>query len=334
VEGIKRLLDDKLRELGDLVGGLGAVSLDASPRTFRARRSLGRDQKDWKNTFTLSEVTSNHEGRLPPILEDKLYPRLSMEYVLGEVHRLHGKCLLLIIITSSDEPYPPRSDPVSTADSSLSPELGSPPVAHFEGEPIAFDPKRRVDAEEISGSDIGDGIAAYQPVNLEKRKKRRDSTKLSDVFKSTEISQHGQRQLSVTMTESQQADVDRSQSVRTSTKRKLSERDEDEKPEKTPPTDFDDFKFSRRVTTGRGRDEHRLKTDTQQVGSKGGSESTQESGSARSTSKEKPKKQTPTISSRRALGPSMYLLDHCCFFWVETLTDRQRAQIPTHFLRP
>jgi hypothetical protein len=84
VKGVKRILEGKLRELGDLVGGLGAISLDVSPGTFRLRRSPGQDQKDWKNTFTLSEVTSNHEGRLPPILEDKMYPRRSIEYALGE----------------------------------------------------------------------------------------------------------------------------------------------------------------------------------------------------------------------------------------------------------
>ncbi|KAH0555631.1 hypothetical protein GP486_006422 [Trichoglossum hirsutum] len=281
VEDIKKLLEDKLRELGGLVSGLGAISLDASPRNFRVRRSPGQDQKNWKNTFTLSEVTSNHEGRLPPILEDKLYPRLSID---------------------SNESYPPRPDPINAPDSSLSPELEPPPVAHFEGEPITFDPNRRVDAEEILGSDIGDGITAYQPVNLEMRRKRKDSTKFSDVFRSAETSQHGPRQLSVT--ESQIGDVDASQSVRTSIKRKLSERDEDEKPEKPLPAEPDDFKFNRRVATGRGRDEHRpSKTNTQPAGSKGGSESTQESGIVYSASKERSKKQTPTVSSRRALGP-------------------------------
>ena len=78
------MLEGKIREIGDLVGGLGAVSLDVSPGTSRARRWPGQDQKNWKNTFTLSEVTSNHEGRLPPILEDKMYPRRSIEYVLGK----------------------------------------------------------------------------------------------------------------------------------------------------------------------------------------------------------------------------------------------------------
>ncbi|KAH0543871.1 hypothetical protein FGG08_001910 [Glutinoglossum americanum] len=299
VEGFKRILEGKLLEIGELVGGLGAISLDVSPRAYRARRSPGQDQKNWKNTFTLSEVTSHHEGRLPPILEDKLYPRRSIEYA----PRGFVICIKYVAnsVTSSNEPYQSTSDPASAPDSSLSPEIGPPPIAHFEEEPVKFDPNRRVNVESMLGTDIGDGIGTYQPVNPEKRKIRRDSAKLSEILRSTEAHQDGQRQLSVI--ENQMVDVDASQPLRTGAKRKLSARDEDEKPEKNRPIDFDDFKFNRRVTTGRGKDEHQPKTNTQPIGSKEGGESIQESEAAWSTNNEKPKKQTPIVSSRKALGP-------------------------------
>ncbi|KAI9785754.1 MAG: hypothetical protein M1839_008771 [Geoglossum umbratile] len=285
VEGIKRMIEGKIRELGDLVGGLGAASLDISPRASRARRSPGKDQKNWKNTFTLSEVTSNHEGRLPPILEDKMYPRRSID---------------------SNELYPPRSDPPSAPDSSLSPELGPPPIAHFEEEPIKFDPNGRASVESILGTGVDDGIA-FLPVNLETRKKRRDSARLSEILKSTDTSQHGQRQSSTA--ENQVANGDTSQPSRTSAKRKLSVRDEDEKPEKNLSADFDDFKFSRRVTTGRGKDEHRLKTNSHSIGSKGSNESTQESEVASNTSGEKRGRHNTTASDRKALGPKSTNID-------------------------
>ncbi|KAI9771261.1 MAG: hypothetical protein M1840_002231 [Geoglossum simile] len=279
VEGIKRMLEGKIQEFGDLVGGLVAASLDASPRTSRARRSPGQDQKNWKNTFTLSEVTSNHEGRLPPILEDKMYPRRSID---------------------SNEPYLPRSDPHNIPDSSLSPELGPPPIAHFEEEPVKFDPSGRANVGGVLGLEIDDGIT-FLPANLEKRKKRRDSANLSEILGSAESSQHGQRQLS--MAENQLVNGDASQPLRTGAKRKLSVRDEDEKPEKNLPTDFDDFRFSRKVTTGRGKDEHRLKTNSHSAGSKGGNESTLESGAVGRVHDEKQRKRNPTVSDRKALGP-------------------------------
>jgi hypothetical protein len=156
----------------------------------------------------------------------------------------------------------------------------------------------------ILGSEIGDEIA-FLPPNLETRKKRRDSANLSEILRSAQSSQHGQRQLS--MAESQGVNGDTSQHHRTSAKRKLSVRDEDEKPEKNFPAEFDDFRFNRKVTTGRGKDEHRLKTNSHSTGSKGGNESTLESGAVGRVNDEKQRKNDPTVSDRKALGPSTFL---------------------------
>jgi hypothetical protein len=83
-ENTKKLLEGKLKELVDLVGGLGNASVIESSKASKAARQLAArspDQRNWKNTFTLSEVTGNLDGRLPPILEDKKYPRSSIGYV-------------------------------------------------------------------------------------------------------------------------------------------------------------------------------------------------------------------------------------------------------------
>ena len=85
---IRNQLEAKLTELGGLVYELGTV--DKKSRRSSAIQS-GRpdgqipkkspDQRNWKNAFTLSDITGHQEGRLPPILEDKLYPRRTLEYV-------------------------------------------------------------------------------------------------------------------------------------------------------------------------------------------------------------------------------------------------------------
>ena len=85
---VKGKLETKLAELGNLVLELGEIQ---SRRRTSHRPSGGHsenlstkrspDQRNWRNTLTLSEVTAGQIGRLPPILEDKLYPRRTLEYV-------------------------------------------------------------------------------------------------------------------------------------------------------------------------------------------------------------------------------------------------------------
>ena len=84
---IKSQLEDKLTELGGLVYELGTVdkqsrrsSVIQSSRPNGQTPKRSPDQRNWKNAFTLSDVTGQQEGRLPPILEDKLYPRRTLEY--------------------------------------------------------------------------------------------------------------------------------------------------------------------------------------------------------------------------------------------------------------
>ena len=84
---IRSKLEAKLAELGDLVKDLGMAhgSLNLS-RTSRRRSTQqsspkrSPDQRNWKNTLSLSEVTSVSDlSRLPPIFEDKYFPRRTLE---------------------------------------------------------------------------------------------------------------------------------------------------------------------------------------------------------------------------------------------------------------
>lgn len=86
---VKDKLDIKLAELGSLVFELGrahsSAIADNSPPRRRSRKPSPKrspDQKNWKNVLSLSEVTGRQDGRLPPIVEDKYYPRRTLKYVV------------------------------------------------------------------------------------------------------------------------------------------------------------------------------------------------------------------------------------------------------------
>lgn len=85
--GIQEKLEAKLTEIGGLVQELGKIQADAANRRSPKRRltcsnspKKSPDQKVWKNVLSLAEVTGGAEGRLPPIVEDKYYPRKTLEY--------------------------------------------------------------------------------------------------------------------------------------------------------------------------------------------------------------------------------------------------------------
>jgi DNA-binding protein H-NS len=82
---VKSQLEAKLLEISALVNDLGDESAPKkkSPRAgkiTRASPNSSPDQRNWKNMCTLSEAVGGQEGRLPPILENKLYPRRTLEY--------------------------------------------------------------------------------------------------------------------------------------------------------------------------------------------------------------------------------------------------------------
>jgi hypothetical protein len=81
----KSQLEEKLLELGALISNLGnePVRKKAPQGMIVARESLSRSpaQKDWRNMYTMGEVVRGLEGPLPPIMENKSYPRKTLECV-------------------------------------------------------------------------------------------------------------------------------------------------------------------------------------------------------------------------------------------------------------
>ncbi len=83
---IKSQLEAKLLEISALITELGdaPVPKKKSPRdgkVTRASPNTSPEQKYWRNGCTLNEAVGGQEGRLPPILENKLFPRRTLEYV-------------------------------------------------------------------------------------------------------------------------------------------------------------------------------------------------------------------------------------------------------------
>lgn len=89
VAGIHSSMEAKLAELGTLVqdlgkahGSLGIPQVSRRKSTQQRSPKKSPDQKNWKNTLSLSEVRGCSDiSRLPPIVEDKYFPRRTLEYV-------------------------------------------------------------------------------------------------------------------------------------------------------------------------------------------------------------------------------------------------------------
>lgn len=95
---VKSQLEQKLLEIGALLSGLGERPSPKrksrqSGKITRASPATSPDQKNWKNICTLSEAVAGQEGRLPPILENKTYPRRTLEYF---THQMYTKPLLTV----------------------------------------------------------------------------------------------------------------------------------------------------------------------------------------------------------------------------------------------
>jgi hypothetical protein len=127
-----------------------------------------------------------------------------------------------------------------------SPDLGPPPVAHFDAEdPIKFDPPKQVASGEtpVSQVDQQDDVEPSENTNFETRRRRRDSSRIEirriPVFESppTKREEQGSRILN---------DSDR---PRVGAKRKLSASEEEDVAKQTVKLTADDFKFSRRPSS-------------------------------------------------------------------------------------
>ena len=82
---VKNKLEAKVAELNNLIVELGRAQSELPPvspyRKPANRRSPKKssDQRNWRNPLALPEV-AGQDGRLPAIVEDKYYPRRTLEY--------------------------------------------------------------------------------------------------------------------------------------------------------------------------------------------------------------------------------------------------------------
>ncbi|CAL3972589.1 unnamed protein product [Diplocarpon coronariae] len=211
---LKSQLEAKLLEIGALLSGLGDVPTPERKSRHRenarrASQATSPDQKNRKSTCTISEAVAGQEGRLPTILENKSYPRKTLEQ--QEIMDLFAG---------------------AGADTTDSPEIGPPPVSQFVDEdPVKIDLPKRVrnkDNEETNSLDPA------LSVNLEQRRKRRESAGPSEPNR-------------VGMPESNLPGTRETGSLKTGAKRKLSVRDEDGSDTSVRPraSSPDDFKYTR-----------------------------------------------------------------------------------------
>lgn len=159
---MKEQLEAKLSEVNILVNELGNLPEKVARRSSEKRRrsiqasdllrNASGEEREPRHRQTLLE----QEGRLPAILEDKCYPRQTLE--TAEIQRLVDG---------------------GQNDALESPDLGPPPVAHFdEQEALAFNAAkspRRTSTELIEESERAGQTAV---MSAENRRKRRISTLL------------------------------------------------------------------------------------------------------------------------------------------------------------
>lgn len=309
---VKGKLEAKLAELGGLVQELGRIQVAAENPRSPKRKSLNRtepkrspDQKNWKNNFTLSEVTGGGGGRLPPIVEDKYFPRKTLEYVILCTERSRG---LTDCCVSAEELLGIFPDQANITDS---PDLGSPPVAHFEeGDPVKFD----ADRGSAPPVDATDGPVQHPLfANLETRRKRRESTNMAQakVYETTDPQP-------LPPDTSSSADVAARvvQPLRSSAKRKLNTEEENksrgEAAEKSL-QDENDFMFNRSRQVMADSDKIiPARSTTLKYGDGLLLNASRESTNEEVTRERKAKDVVipETISNRKALGPSKSKLLH------------------------
>lgn len=215
-----------MSEVGSLVTELGVLPEKTKRRSSQLhRRTSGLvnvtrspERKDWKNRETICGVVAGdrqlEEGRLPVIVEGKHYPRKTLENL--EISHLLGNN------TSASE----------------SPELGPPPVAHFDAaEPINFAPPPTPagsTAEIENGNQDHEDDIKPLPENLERRRRRRASALLEDMptLKAPAMEIPDAAELSI--------------SLKSGAKRKLDVREQGYK-EEPAPSELDDFAFRRKA---------------------------------------------------------------------------------------
>ena len=201
---VKDEMRAKIVALSRIVDGI-----DDAEEVERPRGEKKPVEGNWRERQTLTELM--RDTALPTISEDKLYPRRTL---------------------GADEIQPIR---LSDQSSNESPDLGPPPVAHFDYEdPIktASPLNGKVSPPKLDAAADEEVLPASLTVNLETRRKRKDGPSR------LEIRRHSLLAEAPAKPEGEQASI-----LRAGAKRKLADR-EGEKPSKPPSKG--DFTFSRK----------------------------------------------------------------------------------------
>ncbi|KAK8177147.1 hypothetical protein IWX90DRAFT_474144 [Phyllosticta citrichinensis] len=216
VNAVKDKLDAKVLEISGLIAELNAIKNPARPSNSEPSQAT-TDIFEWKRAMRTQAKEEQVED-LPTIQEDKHYPRWT----------LNAEEIQAVIAGAAED----------------SPDLGPPPVAHFQEEdPIKFDPLPVTIESEPQKAEETE-LPITSTVNLEKRRRRRDSAKLD------------LRKISVFQVPEEEAEnakksENEDQAMRTGTKRKLSLTTEDLQSEDANIDVREDFRVSRRGASGR-----------------------------------------------------------------------------------
>ncbi|KAK0907992.1 hypothetical protein LTR02_005182 [Friedmanniomyces endolithicus] len=207
VRRVREELQAKLAELCGLVEGIDALANAAGNEVAGTVREKKPLEGQWRERQPLTEAM--RENQMPTITEDKQYPRQTL---------------------SADDIQASR---LSDQGSNESPDLGPPPVAHFDYE----DPVKQLS---LSGGppstatleEEEEGLPASLSINLETRRRRKDSQPKLEIRRHSIIAQSPKK------TDNEPLTI-----LRTGAKRKLADRELD-KP--IPPLGKSDFTFSRK----------------------------------------------------------------------------------------
>ncbi len=194
---------------------------------------------------------------------------------------------------SAEELLGLTADPDNLTDS---PDLGPPPVAHFEeGDPIKFDPSQ----EQVSYPEptLEEGNPMLS-ANLETRKKRRESSHRRD-----RGADKANTELTTTLLSTESGT---GQALKSGAKRKLNIREEDDPSEGIDTLQKEDFQYSRRISDLRRLDTATSKPIISNPSKSAESKTNQTVPSSRQHRREK-SVDVPTASvtnTRKVLGPS------------------------------
>ena len=287
VDGLKQKLESGLTELGSILQELGEVQNKAvkecpAKRNITSHSSPKRspNPRQWKNNLNLSDFAGEVDGRLPPILEDKCFPRRTLKYV----HMAKFVSAEKLTFGSGTEMQGILADSGNFTDS---PELGPPPVAVFEeGDPIKF-----THVPERASTQVDSDTAAKLSSNLETRRKRRESFHQRNPSSQSQITDLDTREL---VFDGKAATV---QALKPGAKRKLNMRDEDDQPRAD--TGKDEFRYLRKGSEMEGEN---MKSRT--ISRTSSAEQTiASSKNLKQHNKPERYKDPNPLGARRALGP-------------------------------